>query len=151
MHMSNVASLDEDFSPVLGLCKQIAEFLENTLDLSWTARRFSDKADLCTHAKSLTNRVDEINCQVLIKLNVLARSHNHYPSTALTTDDPIPLNAPLINNSWKLERRHIRGILFFLLIVLGAVALHFYDATSSEPPIYLPKSHYADRADIPKL
>ena len=156
MHVPNAASLDEDFSPVLELCRQISMFLEKTLDLSWTARRLTDKADLCSQAKAFTSRVDEINCQVLIKLNILARSRNHYPAassmsaeSSLSSDPPA---ASSTRNSWKLEAKHVRGIVFFFLIVVGAAVLHLYDSSrSASPPIYQPKSHYAERAELMKL
>lgn len=155
MHVPNVASLEEDFSPVLELCRQIAVFLEKTLDLSWAARRFTDKSELCSQAKLFTSRVDEINCQVLIKLNILARSRNHYPAASVSAPPSLSPDRPLVSssrNSWKLEAKHIRGIAFFFLIVFGAVVLHLYDSISNAaPPTHQPRSHYADRADLTKL
>lgn len=155
MHVPNVATLDEDFSPVLELCRQIAIFLEKTLDLSWAARRFTDKPELCNQAKLFTNRVDEINCQVLIKLNILARSRSHISTDSMSGESALPMDSALIassrNNSWKLEAKHIRGIVFFCLIVFGAATLHLYDSSSVPPPTYQPRSHYTERADLMKL
>ena len=75
IHLPVVQGLEDDFAPVFGLCLQIAEFLEKVLDMNWAARRVLNKEDLIADAKKYTNRVDDISCQVMIRLKLRTTAH----------------------------------------------------------------------------
>jgi hypothetical protein len=74
LHLPVVHGLEDDFSPVFGLCAQIAEFLESSLEMSWASRRVTSKDELAAKATAYTHRVDDVSCQVMIKLKLRTSS-----------------------------------------------------------------------------
>jgi hypothetical protein len=87
-HLADVEGLDIYFAPVLALCDQIAKFLIEIQNMSYTARRILQKQELVQQAEYFTERVDDVNCQVMIKLNLLVTTKRSeiIPSRSLSFD-----------------------------------------------------------------
>jgi hypothetical protein len=132
VHLPDVSGLETDFLPVFAQCTHIAEFLEETQCLSWASRRILSKEDLALKAKTYTNRIDEISCQVLIQLNIRAsqpsdqhRSHSidSNDSTFLETgDSSVQSSFPMDSDKVKAQRmKSIGRNVFIVVFVVGVI------------------------------
>ena len=148
IHLPEVAGLEADFLPVFGLCTQIAKFLEKTGEMSWSARRILEKDDLSEKAKTYSHRVDDVSCQVMIKLNIRARSpryasfsstsssleSDHCPRRGSTdsADNRIPLESDdgssthqsVHQNTNVIVAKHARrtvSIVFISVFIMGVI------------------------------
>lgn len=131
VHLPDVSGLETDFLPVFAQCSHIAQFLEETQSLSWTARRILSKEELALKAKSYTTRIDEISCQVLIQLNIRAsntpdshrsNSIDSNDSTFLETVESVQMLDPINHHKSRVERmRSIGRNVFIVVFVLGVI------------------------------
>jgi hypothetical protein len=131
VHLPDVSGLETDFLPVFAQCTHIAEFLEETQCLSWASRRILSKEELALKAKTFTNRIDEISCQVLIQLNIRAshsadlhRRHSidSNESTLLEMSDSLHSSFPV--DSRKLDAQKTKTIgrnVFIVIFVVGVI------------------------------
>jgi hypothetical protein len=136
VHLPDVSGLETDFLPVFAQCTLIAEFLEETQSLSWSARRVLSKDELAFKAKSYTTRIDEISCQVLIQLNIRAthppdshqrsNSIDSNDSTFLETGDSHQSSFSMNSQRSKVERmRSIGRNVFIVVCVVGVIWIVF--------------------------
>jgi hypothetical protein len=124
--------IERDFQPVIELSKQIAEFLEYVMSLSWTQRKFSYKTQLVEKAKIFTLRVDEINCQVIIQLNAYS---NQGRERGLSSDEDesehsrsgrVQESSKDKFSNIKYDNEFMMGAVGMVIFVIIALYIHFY-------------------------
>lgn len=126
IYLPDVEGLDAFFDPVLELVDQIVIFLKEVQNMSWVNRRLLEKQDLAKRATYYTERVDDVNCQVIVQLNIIASQNRMEPTPIVPSLNQVSTDVQQV----KSRRRNLKAnydirIVYLCLVFVTTVIIAY--------------------------